>query len=248
MRARMAAQMADQMADPLPPIKQIEITSPRVRVGTPNNMAGARLCSANKTNGEKCVKFAMVGLSVCEKHGGYTATARIANGRAKAAKVIKTEMEKFATPLDIDDIRANPIVAFETEFRRTVGRIIFLDEQISKINSVDDLTWGRTKEEDIQAAEFAGTNVTKEARANALLQLQMVERKHLLDLEKIWIGAKLDVRKLEIEQDKVRLLDAAITGILTKLGHDVTDPGVRMVVRDQLMSLPSTAIGKDDDY
>jgi len=149
-------------------------------------------------------------------------------------------MTRFATPIARDDPEANPIEAFMTDYRRTVGRIRWYDEQLAEMTQ-KQLLWGRTKKEDIQAAEFSGTNTTYESRANILHELQFRERQHLLALSKVWIGARLDERRLDIQRAYVRALDSAIVGILTRLGQDVSDPGVRQVVREELLALPMRA-------
>lgn len=184
-------------------------------------------------HGERCKNYKMTGLTVCRHHGGGS---RAAKAKSEKAKLV-TQMHKFVAPIAADDPENHPIVAFEVEFRRTLGRIRWYDEQLAKLE-VEDLTWGRTKEEEINASEFDGTNTTYETKANAIHELQFRERRHLLDMEKIWIGAKLDEKKLSIQREYVRMLDERIVAILTALGHDVHDPAIRQVVRDQLLALP----------
>lgn len=166
-------------------------------------------------------------------HGGATPRAKLKSERAKTLRA----MQKFTTPIPVDDPENHPLTAFETEFRRTLGRIRWYDEQLARLDE-EQLTWGKSKEEEIGASEFSGTNVTFEARANMLHELQFRERQHLVAMEKIWIGAKLDERKLEIQREYVRMLDERIVAILTALGHDVHDPAIRQVVRDNLLALP----------
>lgn len=191
-------------------------------------------CKAHKSEtGEPCGKWAITGLEVCRAHGGATAAAV---AKAEAARLTAT-MVRFATPVERDDPEANPIEAFMVDYRRTVGRIRWYDEQMAEMTQ-KQLIWGRTKKEEIGATEFAGKNTTYEARANILHELQFRERTHLLALSKVWIGARLDERKLDIQRAYVRALDQAIVGILTRLGQDIADPGVRQVVREELLALP----------
>lgn len=150
-------------------------------------------------------------------------------------------MLKFAELLAIDDPLANPIAAFENEYRRTMGRILWYDEQLKKLTD-EQIVWGRTKVEEIGATEFTGKNTTYEAREHALITQQRKEREHLLALSKVWIGAKLDESKLNIQRAYVRALDSAIVGILTRLGQDIADPAVRQVVRDELLALPQREV------
>jgi hypothetical protein len=203
---------------------------------TEEQRAGIKKCKVER-KGRKCQAPAMVGLDVCYLHGGALPGPNAKSKRIKAERELTTAMERFVIPLDIDDPEANPVAAFETEFRRTLGRIRWYDDQLAHMEA-EDLIWGKTKVEDIGASEFSGVNKTWEAKANAIHELQFRERQHLLAMEKIWLGAKMDERKLDIQRAYVRALDGAIIGILSALGHDTSDPGVRQVVRDNLLALP----------
>lgn len=189
-------------------------------------------CKA-KRNGVQCKNRHMIGLEVCHFHGGAT---RLAKAKSAKAKLV-TKMQDFATPISADHELNDPIAGFEHEYRRTMGRILWYDEQLSAL-SVEQLTWGKTKKEEIGATEFAGENTTYEARANMLHELQFRERQHLVNMQKIWIGAKLDESKLQIQRSYVTMLDSAMTDILTALGHDTNDPATRQIVRDRLLALP----------
>ena len=150
-------------------------------------------------------------------------------------------MQAFVVPISKDDPEMDPIQGFEMEYRRTVARIRWLDERIAELE-VENLSWGKTKEVDQQSGSgldfMPGVDTTYEAKANAWYTMQQWEREHLLKMEKIWITAKLDVKRLEIQKQYVLLLDGAITNILTALGHDVSDSDVRQVVRANLAALP----------
>jgi len=182
----------------------------------------------------RCKNRRMVGLTVCYTHGGANKAAQKKSANARAL----TTMQKFVKPISAQDPEANPVAAFEMEFRRTLGRIRWYDEQLSLLPTEKDLIWGRTKRESKNATEFSGVDTTFEARANILHELQFRERQHLLAMEKIWLASKFESAKLDIQRAYVMQLDKALTGILTALGHDPSDPGVRQVVRDQLLALP----------
>ncbi|MGH3504455.1 MAG: hypothetical protein ACRDQA_26685 [Nocardioidaceae bacterium] len=146
-----------------------------------------------------------------------------AKRKSEKAKAL-TDMQKFVKPYAGD---ADPITTFESEFRRTLGRIAWYDDQLSRLASADDLIFGLTKEEQISAAEFPGTNSTYEARSHMLNELQFRERKHLLDLEKVWIGAKLDTERLNLMKRYVEGTYSRILNALERLGLDANDPKVR---------------------
>lgn len=167
-------------------------------------------------------------------------TARRKSARAK----VLIGMKKFTTPIDANDWEANPINAFEMDFRRTVAHIRYFDEKMAELQETD-LVWGKTKEVEVGASEFDGTDYTYEAKMSIYYEAQMVERKHLLDLQKVWINAKLDVAKLQLEQAKIVALDSVITRSLTRLGLNSADPEVRRVIREELLALPSVGSGVD---
>jgi hypothetical protein len=178
----------------------------------------------------------MTGLDVCYVHGGQLPRAQFKHERAKAL----TTMQKFAKPADLDDPEVvNPLLALETEFRRTLGRIRWYDEQLALLASERDLVWGQTKHESGSKDGEDVDVVTHEARSNLLVELQWKERTHLVAMEKLWVQARLDERRLAVMKSQVAALDRALVGILTGLGLDPNDPDVRQVVREALLELPT---------
>lgn len=200
--------------------------------GNFGNLKDEELCVRIKKNGERCKNPRMVGLRVCLAHGGRGKNARAKSRRIKAEAI----MQKFVTPIAEDHALANPIAAFEWEFRRTIGRIEFCDEMIAKLTPKDVVS-GITKVERINASEYPGTNETWESAVNTWVELQFRERQHLLAMEKIWIAAKLDTKKLQIQQEFVLQLNSVITNSLRALGLDPTDPIVRNTIREQMLEL-----------
>lgn len=136
-------------------------------------------------------------------------------------------MEQFATPY-----RGNldPLGVFEDEFRRTYGRILWLQDRIGDLKDEKDLIWGVTKEERIGASEFVGTNKTYEARIHVWEEMLRWERKHLLELTKVWVAAKLDTKRLEILREQVDYTKVLIIRALTAFGHDITEPETRAIL------------------
>lgn len=192
-----------------------------------------RCVAHSKASHERCKRLRSIGLRVCAKHGGATADSVSKRQRTEAVLA----MRRFVTPIDAGDPEANVIVAFELEFRRTIARIRYLDEVLAKLDP-EALGWGLAEEKDVQSGEYPGLDTTSRAQANIYYVMQMEERKRLVELIKIWIGAKLDVRKLEIEEQKVDALNGVIEAVLVKLGHDIQDPTVRRTVRDSMLALP----------
>jgi hypothetical protein len=195
-------------------------------------MATQPFCTRIKSNGEQCKSRAMIGLTVCEMHGGKLPTLRNKSERVK----IENAMSKFVAKIDATDPENNPAVAFENEFRRTLGRIRYFDEKLAELSEAH-LIWGQTKEESINATEFIGVNKTYEARTHLYHTMQWQEREHLMKMIKISITTKFDERKLALLEQDVIALDTVITNVLTKLGHNVRDPEVRNVMRTELLAI-----------
>ena len=171
----------------------------------------------------QCKKTAKPGLEVCDWHGG-----KLKNQAAIAERTpALTAMRRFVQPYQGD---LDPVTAFELEFRRTYARILWLEEQISALESVDDLIYGLTKTEQINAGEFPGTNKTYEARIHQFEEMLRWERKHFLDMEKVWIGAKLDERKLSMMRSNIDYTYSLVVKAVTALGHDMADPETRIVI------------------
>lgn len=171
----------------------------------------------------QCKRAARPGHVYCSNHGASGSAADIASHTASAL----TAMQRFVKPYEGD---IDPVSAFEMEFRRTYGRILWLEEQIANLESTDDLIWGVTKEEQVNAAEFAGTNTTSEARIHVFEEMLRWERKHFLELEKVWIRANLDERRLTMMRSQIDYTYTLVMRAAQMLGHDVTDPGVRDVL------------------
>lgn len=201
-------------------------------MGKLGQLSDSERCVAIKRDGTRCRQLHMTGVTVCQTHGGRLPGVK---RKSQEAKIV-TAMQKLTIPIDESDPEAHPIRAFEIEFRRTVARIRWFDDQLAQLET-EQLTFGKTKEEHITASEWAGVNLTFEAGASALYDLQFRERQHLLAMEKVWISAKLDARKLDIERDKVVAFDTAITKILQQLGHDIHNADVRNIVRVNMLAI-----------
>lgn len=174
----------------------------------------------------QCKRSAKPGLTVCLHHGGGAAKLREVSDRTSAL----TAMERFVQPYDGP---LDPVSAFENEFRRTYGRILWLEEQIAALEDEQALIWGLAKEEHVNAGEFPGTNTTYEARVNGFEEMLRWERKHFLELEKVWIRANLDEKRLNIMRDHITYTYTKVIETARALGHDPNDP----LVRDKLMRL-----------
>ena len=119
------------------------------------------------------------------------------------------------------------------EFRRTYGRILWLEGQIAGFEDENELIWGKTEEQHVNAAEYPGTNTTYGARIHVYEEMLRWERRHFLELTKVWLRANLDERKLSMMREHISYTYTKIIEAARLLGHDPADPQVR----DTLKSL-----------
>ena len=167
-------------------------------------------CKAQHKTRGRCKKARVDGMRVCEDHGAGT--------QASKDKRVMKRMTLGMARIGIDSSLRDPVAAFEDEFLRTVSRIAYLDTIIGKLTD-DELVWGKISEDVVRATEWPGVNLGYGARVNGLVELQWRERQHLLAIEKIWLHARLDVKRLEIAQNQATALEVVMSAILAKLSR-----------------------------
>jgi len=177
---------------------------------------------------QRCAKAARRGLEVCAKHGGSWKANRDIVARTEAVTAMRRFTKPYEGELDV-------VSGFEMEYRRTLGRIAWYDEQLALLPTADDLVWGRTKETEGTAPDGEGGVVdthetTYEAREHALHELQRWERQHLLAQTKVWIGAGLGAKKLNLMRSYVEAAYSLTVKAIQALGHDPQDPEVRRIM------------------
>lgn len=192
-----------------------------------------RRCKFTRSDGLRCKKQALVGLDVCERHGGRFPQSQALSQRSVAL----TAMQRFVKPYEGV---LNPISAFEMEFRRCLGRIQWYDEQMALLEDENDLIWGLTKHETgLSGASKDNDGTvdvrTYEARVNILEEMQRWERKHLLDLEKVWINAGLERERLDLLRTYAARTFELTKNALEALGIDTDDPKVREILAQVFM-------------
>lgn len=194
-----------------------------------------RCVATRKRDGYRCPKPRVLGMRVCPDHGAGTTRSK--------DKQLMHRLTLGMARLPIDSSLRDPVAAFEDEFLRTVSRIAWLDKATANLTA-EEIVWGKLSEDVVRATEWPGVNLGYGARVNALVELQFRERQHLLAIEKIWLGARLDTKRLEIAQNQATQLEIVMTAILAKLGHDTADANVRTIIANELASLPGAA-GRD---
>lgn len=133
-------------------------------------------------------------------------------------------MQRFVQPYQGD---LDFVSAFEGEFRRTYSRILWLEERIAGLAEERDLIWGMSKEEHISASEFAGTNKTYEAKTHIYEDMLWKERKHMLEMVKLWVKAGIEEQKIGAIKRYMEFTYTKVNEAARALGHDPADPEVR---------------------
>lgn len=161
------------------------------------------------------------GFGRCKLHGGSTPS----HSKAALVEMARQAVETYGLPRDID-----PAQALLEEVARTAGHVAWLGEKIREIEP-EALVWGRSKAEKITASEYPGTNVTIAAEVNVWLELYRAERKHLVDVSKAAIAAKIDERRVRLAEQHGALLADVLRAVLA-------DPELGMSV-DQRRAVPA---------
>ena len=171
---------------------------------------------------QRCKKQAMLGVEHCDRHGGRLPATKAISERTKPL----TAMQRFVRPYEG---RLNLMDAFEAEYRRTMGRIAWYDDQLSRLKRKKDLVWGITKYE--SAGGFEGSpNRTYEARVNILEEMQRWERKHLLDLTKVGLAAGIEQQRLDMLGTYVGQMQTMLRRAFEHMGLDMDDPRVKEAI------------------
>jgi hypothetical protein len=140
-----------------------------------------------------------------------------------------TAMQRFVRPREAGVTLAE---AFTDEFLRTLGRISWLQEAIANLGDPDDpddyeaLIWGRTKHDSNVGGAEGGSNDTYEARIHVLEDMLRWERVHLLNIEKLGIGAGLEQQRLDMMKTYAARVTTILENALDALGLDKHDPKV----------------------
>lgn len=182
-----------------------------------------RKCQGHRKNGEPCDRWAIKGGTVCPTHGGSAPQVK-----AKAvANVQRQEAEAAARRLSLP-IEVDPADALLDELFRTAGWIATYEAYVNEQTLDEGSHWGPI---------YGGKDGydTGERKPNIVVELLYRERQHLKDLTVAILKAGIEERRVRLAEEQATQLARVITAILTDLGHDLTDPRTREVVRLRLI-------------
>lgn len=131
-------------------------------------------CAAKNRDGSPCRNWAMRDGMTCRLHGGASPQAR----RAAEVRRIERDLRNWGTPIPETHELASPGTGLYHEYRVLIQELEIVRGLIRELGDAQALFWGKSKEEHIGAAEFAGINETFEARESAysLVEGKLVER------------------------------------------------------------------------
>ena len=144
-------------------------------------------------------------------HGGLSPQVLARVQRVESEAKARQALETYGRPVDTD-----PIEALLDEVRWTAGHVAWLRTRVQELEE-RSLVWGVSKTEDKRATEFGGVDTTEQAVPNVWLVLYQQERKHLVDVCKTAIAAKIDERRVRLAEQQGEILIGVIQAILGDL-------------------------------
>ncbi|GAB3865528.1 hypothetical protein GCM10028801_36160 [Nocardioides maradonensis] len=170
-----------------------------------------------------CKREAVNGTTVCEIHGGTAPQTRRKAEIDRAARALDAMIE----PIPLTDPEANPATGLYNEYRRAVARVRFLENLLTETTDAEGLVWSKTKEEQVGATEWTGTNVIFEARSPVLVDLLQRERRHLLEITTLMSKNAFKEADLAIKERSAQYVYEIVMDLVPALGRKVDDPRVR---------------------
>lgn len=204
-------------------------------------------CKRVKRNGEHCKAWAVKGTTLCSKHGGMAPQIRAAGERREA--LARVERMAVAAGTDMD-----PLEHLLDGLYRSYRLVVVYGAMVSAIDALaeeeaaaDERIRGElgysenTNERDPDELivwsndRLLALNSKGEAQLHPYQQAyeRAIERHG--KLAKLCIDVGISERQMAIAEGQAQQLAAIVTAILTDLGHDLTEPHVRDVVRLRLI-------------
>lgn len=171
------------------------------------------------------------GGKLCRFHGGNSPTHLAAAKR----RILAEKMVTYGLP--VEDGRPEDLLL--QEIRRTAGHVQWLGDKIAQLQE-EQLVYGTTRVEQQIGGEAGGYNrITMEAAPTIWLNLYMKERAHLAKCCHMAISSGIEERRVKAAEQLADAIGTAITGMLSRLGLDVTDPHVREIAHATILEVAS---------
>jgi len=179
---------------------------------------GRRCRAHSKATGQQCKLPAILGGTVCAKHGGSAPQVKRRAAERVVERTITEQWAALARPA-AEAPKVDPKGALLAEIAWTSALVEYLRRRLGALDP-DELVWGRVRLEDKSATQFPGVNTIEAAEVNALVRLLGVERDRLTRQVEVAIKLDLDQRMIESHERIGRILINVLDASLMAAGLD----------------------------
>jgi hypothetical protein len=188
--------------------------------------------------GQRCGQPRINETPFCKFHGGANSSTIDKYRRQRVEDEIKAD-PSFTALWPEHHRMLDPFSLLLWEIRRCGARIEWFDAQIDRLKNEKQIWWGRTKKEQIGAAEYTGVNQTFEARENVLVKMQNEERARLVKLRNEWQSNKFEEARI-VGMGAFRMaMTSAIRAVAFEFDIDLELPENQTRLRRALGDLPA---------
>lgn len=207
-----------------------------------------RCTAKSKTTGGRCRSRAVPGASVCVVHGGKAPQVQAAAARELERQRAEATVRTYGSPVTVD-----PHTALLEELHRTAGHVAWLGELVAQLHHEDDpdpTVLGNPSMRDPEEPHVTRSGLKQYTRTEKFtveqesvwLTMYRNERAHLAKVAKDCIAVGIAERQVEMHKAIVMSLTRTISEIVTGLGHDLLDPGVKAVVEPAMLRSSTLAL------
>lgn len=189
-----------------------------------------RRCTGTNRDGTRCKQYSLRGARTCRMHGSATPQTRAKVAREQEQERAELELAKAAVTYGLSR-EVDPHRALMEEIHRTAGHVDYLAGVVAQLER-DALVRGITR---TVTLPDGSRRIEAESAVNVWVKLYQTERDHLRRVCADAIRCGVEERRVELEAQTAQLLASKVRAIVTDLGHDLTDPTVRRVVRFRLV-------------
>lgn len=168
-----------------------------------------RYCGAPKRQGEgTCTRPAgwgtpHAGVGRCKLHGGST-PSHIAAAKTALARA---DVKRLGLPRTVE-----PQAALLEELHRSAGAVAWLDVVVQELG-LEEITWGQVKASSDGVTSY-------EAGVNVWVRLWTEQRRHYTEVARACVSAGIAEQRIQLEQDKARMVAVAVGEGLDAIGAD----------------------------
>lgn len=195
-----------------------------------------------------CDHYACKGQTVCGAHGGRSPRGKAAGLRRVEEAQARNLAVTYGSPVAVD-----PHTALLGELHRTAGHVAWLGELVAQLHHEDDsdpTVLGNPSMRDPEEPHVTRSGLKQYTRTEKFtveqesvwLTMYRNERAHLAKVAKDCIAAGIAERQVRLHEAVVTSLARTISEIVTGLGHDLLDPGVKAVVEPAMLRSSTLAL------